>query len=556
MPPESDSPVGVFGGASGAATVLETAFTRQFARLWRPEPSNAPQLAAYRSKADLLLYGGAAGGGKTDLLIGLALEHARAVIFRRAYVDLKGIEQRLIEVVGSREGYNGNDRALRRPGCLIEFGALERPGSELSWQGRPHDFIGFDEGAQLDERNVRFVMGWLRSEDKDQRCRVVIASNPPIGGQGDWLVTWFAPWLDPAFPQPAQPGELRWRCMRADGSIAWVDGPGMHAIDGVMLQALSCTFIPARLSDNRFLRDTNYRAQLMALPEPLRSKLLEGDFLAGREDAANQVIPWDFIAAAQARWTPDGGRGVKMTTIGVDVAQGGADDTVLARLHGTWFDVPVRRRGIDTANGPLVAALVIEHVRDGAQINIDLTGGWGGSAYDHLLAQGFRAEPVVFSAAARGRTRDGQLTFLNVRAELLWTLREALDPRNGEASRCRPTSGSPRSSRRRPGGSRATRSRSRARRISASGSALRPTTPTRSHSPGTCAITRCAGRAEDGSRWDADWSPADGWECEMKRSKENVRMCGAQARARSCRDEREGRRGSSTPRRSCGSSRR
>ena len=68
----------------------------------------------------------------------------------------------------------------------------------------------------------------------------------------------------------------------------------MHAIDGVMLQALSCTFIPARLSDNRFLRDTNYRAQLMALPEPLRSKLLEGDFLAGREDAANQVIPWDL----------------------------------------------------------------------------------------------------------------------------------------------------------------------------------------------------------------------------------------------------------------------
>jgi hypothetical protein len=374
---------------------------------------------------------------------------------------------------------------------------------------------------------VRFVMGWLRSEDKDQRCRVVIASNPPVGGQGEWLVTWFAPWLDPAFPQP---GELRWRCMRADGTIAWVDGPGLHAIDGVMLQALSCTFIPARLSDNRYLRDTNYRAQLMALPEPLRSKLLEGDFLAGREDAANQVIPWEFIAAAQARWKPDGGRGVKMTTIGVDVAQGGADDTVLARLHATWFDAPVRRRGIDTTNGPLVAALVIEHVRDRAQVNIDLTGGWGGSAYDHLAAQGFRVEPVVFSAASRGRTRDGQLTFLNVRAELLWTLREALDPRNGEGIALPPTSGSPRSSRRRPGGCGATRSRSRARRISASGSAVRPTTRMRSHSPGTCAITRCAGRAEDGSRWDEGWSPVDGWECEMKRSKFAARI-GASANA-------------------------
>ena len=41
--------------------------------------------------------------------------------------------------------------------------------------------------------------------------------------------------------------------MRADGTIAWVDGPGTHEIDGVTLRALSCTFIPARLSDNRFL---------------------------------------------------------------------------------------------------------------------------------------------------------------------------------------------------------------------------------------------------------------------------------------------------------------
>ena len=80
------------------------------------------------------------------------------MLFRRYYGDLKGIEQRLIGILGSRAGFSGDDRALRRGGCRIEFGALERPGSELTWQGRPHDFIGFDEGAQLDERNVRFVM--------------------------------------------------------------------------------------------------------------------------------------------------------------------------------------------------------------------------------------------------------------------------------------------------------------------------------------------------------------------------------------------------------------
>jgi Terminase large subunit, T4likevirus-type, N-terminal len=412
---------------------LEPEFGPQFAALWTPEPSNIPQCAAYRSKADLLLYGGAAGGGKTDLLLGLALnEHSCSVIFRRTYGDLATAERRLIEILGSREGYHGTDMVLSRPGCVIEFGALDRPGSEHQWQGRPHDFIGFDECALLDESKVRLVMAWLRSTDPEQRCRVVIASNPPAGGEGEWLLAWFAPWLDPAFPNPAAPGELRWRCMRKDGTIAWVNGPGTHLIDGLELQALSCTFIPARLSDNRHLRDTNYRAQLMGLPEPMRSKLLNGDFLSGREDGANQVIPSAWIEAAQARWKPEGGRDAKLTTIGVDVAQGGAADTVLARLHGTWFAPLIKRRGIDTTNGPAVAALVIEHRHDGAQVNIDLTGGWGGSAFDHLVAQGIRTEPVVFSAGSCERTRDGQLTFANLRAQMLWKLREALDPLYGD----------------------------------------------------------------------------------------------------------------------------
>jgi|SRR5215510_6060667 len=58
----------------------------------------------------------------------------------------------------------------------------------------------------------------------------------------------------------------------------------------------------ARLDDNPYLRHTAYRARVMALPEPLRSKLLKGDFLAGRQDAEFQVIPSAWIAAAQERW--------------------------------------------------------------------------------------------------------------------------------------------------------------------------------------------------------------------------------------------------------------
>src|SRR5215216_3182410 len=87
---------------------------------WRPNPG--PQTDAYESLADVLLYGGAAGGGKTDLVVGLALtRHERSVIFRRAFVDLRAVEDRMIEILGTRDGYNGNDMVLRRDGCVVEF---------------------------------------------------------------------------------------------------------------------------------------------------------------------------------------------------------------------------------------------------------------------------------------------------------------------------------------------------------------------------------------------------------------------------------------------------
>jgi hypothetical protein len=737
-----------------------------------------PQESARSSKADLLLYGGAAGGGKTDLVIGLALtEHQRSVIFRRAFVDLRGVEERLLEIRGTRAGYNASDMVLRtEDGRLIEFGALEKPGAEMSWQGRPHDLICvgrgtpvlmgdgslkpvqdiregdlvetlegprrvttvhptqhkpaveviafcdgvevgrqiqsanhelltsegwerldngaslrpsgscepigcreagtvsewslrtssaalpslaartsdllrgialplakrlvgfsgssaslfalgqvgagsdcgafggqrqggsqlplsfgqeaprkpslllaeidaaqpvaehegsdapktsslegwtdrcssgirlcggrirgwlglragsagaqscprqrgdagqhspmhslgdgrgrvrtrsrrieryahpytketrqaqaaarvraasfsvqlvgerevfdlcveganhyitkggflnkncFDEGAQLLETKVRFVMGWLRSAKEGQRTRVVIASNPPIGAEGGWLVSWFAPWLDPMHPKPAVNGELRWSVTLADGSIRWVDGPGQWVIvgndeaeateadieAGLALEATSRTFIPARLDDNPYLRGTGYRSKLQGLPEPLRSQLLKGDFLAGKEDASNQVIPTAWIEQAQARWSRGKGNQSRMLALGVDVAQGGADETVLAPLYGSWFDNLIKRKGVDTKNGPDVAALVIATMRDRCNVNIDLTGGWGGSARDHLQAQGINVDGVVFSAGSNGRTKDAVLTYANMRTDLWWSFREALDPESGE----------------------------------------------------------------------------------------------------------------------------
>src|SRR5262245_42465978 len=80
--------------------------------IWRPLPG--PQTAAYESKADIVGYGGAAGGGKTDLAIGLALtQHQRVGFFRENGTELTGVIDRIAEILGGRDDYNGRDNMWR-----------------------------------------------------------------------------------------------------------------------------------------------------------------------------------------------------------------------------------------------------------------------------------------------------------------------------------------------------------------------------------------------------------------------------------------------------------
>ena len=82
---------------------------------------------AYESKADEIFYGGAAGGGKTDLLIGLALTaHQRSIIFRREYPQLKAIVDRCAEIIGDAGRFNVQSNTWRmRDGRLLELGAAQ-----------------------------------------------------------------------------------------------------------------------------------------------------------------------------------------------------------------------------------------------------------------------------------------------------------------------------------------------------------------------------------------------------------------------------------------------
>lgn len=392
---------------------------------WVPQPG--PQLEAYLSEADVLGYGGAAGGGKTDLAIGKALtQHRKTAIFRREGTELGGVYDRLVEVVGNAEGFNGRDKVWRFPsGRQIEFGSTPNPGDEKKYQGRAKDLLVIDEAANFLEAQVRFLMGWVRSVDQRQHCQTLMTFNPPTSAEGRWIVAYFAPWLDDRHPVPAQPGELRYFATLDGIDTEWPDGePFKH--NGELIKPHSRTFIPSRLADNRYLAGTNYMATLQAMPEPLRSQMLYGDFKAGVGDDPWQVIPTAWVEAAMGRWKKLDSKPL-MDSMGVDVARGGADNTVIARRHASWFDEPLAYPGKQTPDGPSVAAMTLLARRDNAPVHIDVIG-VGASPYDFLRTNNIQVLGVNVAEKSGAIDRAGVLRFANIRSQLWWQFREALDP--------------------------------------------------------------------------------------------------------------------------------
>jgi hypothetical protein len=422
-----------------------------------------PQLMAYESTADIVGYGGAAGGGKTDLACGLAItRHRKIMVLRRVGTELQGILDRLEELLGGTEGYNGQKKVwkrLRFDGVRqqIEFASLPNSGDERGYQGRPHDLLVFDEAANFLEHQVRFLLGWLRSTVKGQRKKALLCFNPPTSAEGQWIFEFFAAWLDDTHPNPAKFGELRWYATDPRGkdvevpdgrTFVWerdgdrytgqrlydYDPKAYRGTDRTkIITPLSRTFIPSKVSDNPFLANTGYMAMLQGLPEPLRSQMLNGDFKAGMVDDVWQVIPTAWVRLANIRWQQwvDAHPGQKpgpMDSLGVDVARGGRDENVFARRHGVWFDVPVAVPGVETPTGQEVATHTMLNRRDDAVIHMDVIG-VGGSPFDIINGQ---IKAQIVGVDVRNKTpamdKTGHLTFFNLRSALWWAFREWLDP--------------------------------------------------------------------------------------------------------------------------------
>lgn len=397
--------------------------------LWQALPG--PQRKVLFSQADELFYGGAAGGGKSFLLLGLALTgHRQSILFRRTYPELRQlIDQSRSLLAETGAIYNGSDHTWRDipGGRALEFASLENEADRFKYQGRPHDLLLFDEVWQFSEETFRFLAAWARTTVPGQRVRIVCASNPHLRVEGEWIMSYWAPWLQAGHPNPAKPAELRW-FVRVGDEDREVPNSDAVMIDGERVYPKSRTFIPARLEDNPYLLATNYGRMLQNLEEPLRSMLLKGDFNAMRQDGAWQLIPSRDVDLAFERWRSVGNDPPhSLSTIGGDIARGGEARMVIAKVYGNYVAPLLKYPGHRIDDGPKAATLLIQAMDTPCRIVIDIAG-VGSSPYDILRDHGVKV--VAFNNAERSdRTdRSGHLKFRNRRAEAYWNLKELLDP--------------------------------------------------------------------------------------------------------------------------------
>lgn len=405
-------------------------------------PKEGPQAAAFLSPADELFFGGKAGAGKSDLLIGLGLTaHRKSLFLRRQATQLQEVSSRVQEILrpGDKYKHVGHGGLLTTSdGRTIEFTGCDNEKDKQKFKGRAHDAKLWDEVVDFPESVYTFVNGWNRTTVPGQRCRVVCASNPPTTAEGEWVIRRWRAWLDPQAGNRAGPGELRWYTTIGETEEEFA-GPDPVTAGGHTYHPRSRTFIPGDMID--VLVATGYANTLATLPEPLRSIYLRGDFGAAKQDARWQLIPTRWVEAANERWADRYAKRGPVRAVGCDPSRGGQDKAVVVPRYGAErpddgavLGPLARKPGKEVLKGEDLLPLVQfagGGVR-GVPTNVDAIG-IGSSVVDCAKLLGVPdIVPVVVSNATGWRDpKIPKIAFVNLRAAMMWNVRCLLDPERG-----------------------------------------------------------------------------------------------------------------------------
>lgn len=250
-------------------------------------PQPGPQDQILRTSADIAIYGGAAGGGKTyalllDALRGIEDPQWAPVIFRKTYKQItaaQGLWDKACELYplfGGRMRQASMDCKFPS-GARIIFSHMEHEQDKLQWQGTEIAFIGWDELTHFSSGQFWYLVSRARSMGTiDPYIRATCNPEP-----GTWVANLLEWWIDPVAGTaiPERSGVMRYFCRAADDSLLWADT--REELLGRGSKPLSFTFVPATLQDNPALlaKDPDYADRLAALPRAEREALLGGNWL-------------------------------------------------------------------------------------------------------------------------------------------------------------------------------------------------------------------------------------------------------------------------------------
>ncbi len=291
-------------------------------------PQKGPQEMFLATPADICIYGGAAGGGKTFGLLLEALRHKNnkdfnAVIFRRDYTQVTS-PGGLWESSKKIYSYVKGSSPLKTPklhwifpsGASVNFAHLKSDEDCLSWQGSQVTMIGFDELTHFSEYQFFYMLSRNRT-DSGISPYVRATCNPDADS---WVAEFIKWWIDPdtGYPISNRSGKVRWM-VRLNEAIYWFD-TRQDAINAAIensmdyekavIMAKSVTFIASTLQDNKILmkNDPSYMANLLALALVERERLLYGNWkikaaagLMFKRTKVNmlEVLPTDVILWAR-----------------------------------------------------------------------------------------------------------------------------------------------------------------------------------------------------------------------------------------------------------------